>query len=214
MPSRAQDGSTRLPALPPTNPVKQRFVMLEESTKTFYDIGTETARLGNDSTWISANLSSSALGSDVAIVIPNRLDEYWKRQLAAQPRENSASYDPDFEIGLLVSVKRREGKTVFADIVAKVNVRPLGAKQMSWELVKEWKKYVLADELRNGLLAKVYGRVGEDRPFVHAEKLAGMPRRWHVDAAVLNEELDSLFASGMVVKAGDVGWVLEERRRS
>ena len=63
--------------------------------------------------------------------------------------------------------------------------------------------------MKNGLLAKLYGGINRDKPFVHPEILAKMPREWHVDPAALNYELDATFASGMVVEEGKVKWMLE-----
>ena len=124
--------------LPPT-PIKARFVMLEESTKTFYDVDTITSELGNPSTWTYLGLSPSIVGQRPAIIIPNRLNDDWQKRLIEKGRKENVSVNPNFEVGRLVSVERQEGNVVFAKILGKVNICPCKPNVMSWEGLKDEK---------------------------------------------------------------------------
>lgn len=63
--------------------------MLEESTKTFYDVDTVTPSLGNPASWAITGLSPSILGANrLAFVVPNRLNAEWGATLVKQgPRQ-------------------------------------------------------------------------------------------------------------------------------
>jgi hypothetical protein len=195
--------------LPPT-PVKGRFVMLEESTKTFYDVDTVTPLLGNPASWAITGLSPSILGANrLAIVVPNHLNAEWRATLVKQgPMPDGQPYNPDFEVARLVSITGRTDKIIHAKVLGKVNICPFKSDLMSFDKIKVMKGSVLPDEMRNGLLGKLYGGLNPGKPFVHPEVLDKMPRKWHVDAAALNYELDGIFASGLEVKQGSVKWLL------
>ncbi|KAJ9668257.1 hypothetical protein H2201_001687 [Coniosporium apollinis] len=109
--------------LPPT-PIKPRFV-LEEATKTFYDVDTQTHLLKNPASWVTTGLSRSVLGSKPAIVFPNPLNEASKSIIRAE------GLDPEFMVGRLVSIERQDGMDVFGKVIGKVNVRPLSGDQMN-----------------------------------------------------------------------------------
>ena len=156
------------------------------------------------------DLSSSNLGSDLAIVILNHTHPYAEQQLR---KLMGKSYKPNPEIGQLVTIYRREGDTAYGYVLAKVYIQPLNPDQMSWDILLEQKGYVITDEIRNGLLAKMYGSVNKERPFVHPKILAGMPRKWHLDAAVLNTEMGDWWASGRKLQAGQVKYILQDRRK-
>lgn len=84
---------------------------------------------------------------------------------------------------------------VYGGLVGKVTVCPSKPELTSWRGLGSELDPVLRDELRNGLLTKLYGGKKEDKPFVSPEVLAKMPRKWHIDAAALIHELDGSFAS-------------------
>lgn len=195
--------------LPPT-PIRSRFVLLEETTKRFYDVDTETSLLNNPPSWKSDGLSSSSLGGELAVIIPNSLSDDSKVRLAKLGQREPRFKSADFETGLLVVITRREGDEVYADIRGRVNVCPFKETVMSWEKLEYMKGQVLTDELKNGLLGRVYAGTSVAHQFVHPMVLDGMPRRWHTDAAVMSAELDHMFASGRIVNKGDVKWMLKE----
>ena len=193
--------------LPPT-PIKSRFVMLEETTKTFYDVDTQTPLLGNPASWATTGLSPSVLGSKPAIVFPIPLNEISKMILRDE------GFNPEFMVGRLVSIESQDGMNVFAKVVGRVNVRPLPQNMMSWEALKTKKGDVLPDEMKNGLLGRLWGGQNEDAVgaagFVTPrDVLDNMPRKWHIDPAALNTELDGNFAAGKRIKEGELTWMME-----
>jgi hypothetical protein len=188
--------------LPPM-PIKSRFVMLEETTNTFYDVDTQTPLLGNPASRVTTGLSPSLLGSRPAIVFLNPLGESRKKVLRDE------GFNPEFVIGKPVSIESQEGKNVFAKVVGRVNVKPLPQSLMSWEVLKTMKGAALPDEMENGLLGKLWG--GEDRSAVGGTDfvtprpvLDNMPRKWHVDPAALNTELDGIFTAGKKIQEGEL----------
>ena len=187
--------------LPPTS-IKPRFVMVEESTHTFYDVDTITPRLGNPSSWAQSGLSRNLLGSPLAIVITQELNADEKATLSGR------GYVPNFDTATLVKITSQVGDTIHAKSLGKANICQFPPGKMSWEILKDMKGAVLPDEMKNGLLGKLYGGLHPQRAFVHPEVLAKMPRKWHIDAEALNYELDGIFASGLLVPKGQVRWVL------
>lgn len=187
----------------PPDPIRPRFVMLDEITRTFYDVDLETPQLGNPVSWKSTGVSRSTLGQNLALVFPNPLDDTGKAEL------QRTGYNPDFQVGRLVSVARREGRKIYGRIVAKVNVKPVPKRMMSWEGLKAKKGAVLANEMRNGLCGRLWGRPNASVGFVTPRSiLDNMPRKWHVDPRALNYELDRIFAAGERIRKGEVTWVL------
>ena len=167
--------------LPPT-PIKPRFIMLEESSHSFYDVKTTS--------WAQSSLSPALFGSPLALVM--------------------TEHPTTGHTGTLVVITSQDGDTIHAKPLGKAYVSPYPPEVVSWEKLAEMKGgVVLPDEMKNGLLGKLYGGLDPGRPFVHPEILEKMPRRWHVDAAALNYELDGMFASGLLVPRGQVRWVLE-----
>lgn len=196
-------------SLPPT-PIRSRFVLIEETTKRFYDVDTATRLLQNPESWESDGLSPASLGRDLAIVIPDSLSDDSRERLASMGRTEAQFKSVDFETGLLVAITRREGNNIYADVRGRVNVCPFQENVMSWKKLEDMKGQVLVDELRNGLLERVYTSVDSESKLVHAAVLNKMPRKWHIDAAAMSAELYHMFASGRVVKKGDVRWMLSE----
>ena len=106
----------------PPQPVRSRFVLLDETTNTFHTVDITTPDLGSTPQWKSPR-------AKLAIVFQvTPADDGRKAGLPV--REES---DPEVRVGNLVSIDQRDGKTVNGKIVARVNVRPLAAHQMSWE---------------------------------------------------------------------------------
>ncbi len=97
-----------------------------------------------------------------------------------------------------MSIKREDRDMVYGGVVGKVTVCPFKPELTSWRGLGSELDPFLRDELRNGLLTKLYAGKKEDKPSVYPEVLAKMPRKWHIDAAELNHELDGSFASGLV----------------
>jgi hypothetical protein len=64
--------------------------MLEETTKTFYDVDTQTPLLQNPTSWATAGISPSELGPRPAIVFPIPLSDESKQILAEK------GHDPGF----------------------------------------------------------------------------------------------------------------------
>ena len=187
----------------PPDPIKSRFVMLDEATKTFHDVDLETALLGNPASWKQTGVSPSILGNELAIVFPTPLGDSQKAELEGH------DYDPNFSVGRLVSVDRHEGNKVYGKIIAKVNVKPLNQNAMSWEGLTNMKGAVLAEEMRNGLCGRLWGLPNATQGFVTSrEILDKMPRKWHVDPVALNYELDKMFAAGQHVRKGEIAWHL------
>lgn len=186
----------------PSTALKARFVMIEEGSKILYDVDLATSKLGNPSDWKKNGISPSNTGDKLAIVIPNRLTLVYKQRIA------SAGQNPNFETGKLVAITRQEDKVVYGNVIGRVNVCPFDDTVMSWEKIKEYKKEIIHDEMKNGLLAKVYGGKDAEHSFVHPERLASMPRKWHENADVLNTELDGIFASGDAIAEGQLKWWL------
>jgi hypothetical protein len=194
--------------LPPT-PIKSRFVMLEETTKTFYDVDTQTPLLQNPASWATAGISPSELGPRPAIVFPIPLSDESKQILAEK------GHDPGFMVGRLVSIESQEGKKVFAKPVGKVNVKPFPEHVMSWTALESMKGPVLSSEMKNGLMERLWGwhedSGAEAAPFVTSnDVLDKMLRKWHIDPVALNFELDGVFASGKRIQEGEIMWVVEE----
>jgi hypothetical protein len=188
----------------PPDPVKSRFVMLDEITNTFHDVDLETPLLGNPASWKATGVSPTVLGQHLAIVFPNPLDADHKAQLGEQ------GYNPEFQVGRLVSVDRRESKKVYGKIIAKVNVKPLPEGFMSWQGLKEKKGAILPNEMKNGLCGRLWGRPNAGTDLVTSRDiLDNMPRKWHIDPVALNYELDRIFAAGERIRRGDVIWVLK-----
>lgn len=186
----------------PPDPIRSRFVMLDEATSTFHDVDLETPELGNPASWKQTGVSPSVLGKELAIVFPVPLDDSRKAQMAAH------GYDPDFQVGRLVSIERREGRKVYGRVIAKVNVKPFPQVHMSWEGLID-KGEVLPREMKNGLCGRLWGAPNPSQGFVTSmEVLDNMPRRWHVDPVALNFELDRMFAAGKRVRKGDIAWLL------
>lgn len=195
--------------LPPT-PIRSRFVLIEETTKRFYDIDTATPLLKNPESWESDGLSSANVGRDLAIVIPESLSDDSRARLASLGRAEPQFKSVDFEIGLLVAITRREGDNVYADVKGRVNVCPFKEMVMSWEKLGDMKGKVMVDKLRNGLLEQLYSGENSAHEFVHTEVSHEMSQEWHSDATVMSAELYHMFASGRIVKKGDVRWMLSE----
>jgi hypothetical protein len=61
-----------------------------------------------------------------------------------------------FATGMLVSVLRREGHTVVARKLGRVNVKPLPVSLMGWPGLMEKKGPVLPREMRGGLIGKLW----------------------------------------------------------
>lgn len=168
--------------LPPT-PFKSRFVMLNDSTQIFYDVDYETSLLGNKSAW--SDLAPETL-KDPAIVFP--------------PEQRDYAKSGEFAIGFLVSILRREvGRTV-AKKLGRVNVKPFEKRLMNWSALKATKGEELPNEMQAGLLRNLWNKRTASLhsiPYVtESSVLDAMPRKWHLDGAALNYELDSIFAGG------------------
>ncbi len=74
---------------------------------------------------------------------------------------------------------------------------------------------VLPDEMKNGLLGRLWGgesrSAAEGADFVTPRPiLDNMPRKWHIDPAALNTELDGIFAAGKKIQEGELPWKIEE----
>lgn len=187
----------------PPDPIKSRFIMLDEATKTFHDVDLETALLGNPASWKQTGVSPSILGDQLAIVFPNQLDDSRKADLEEH------GYDPNFRIGRLVLIDRHEGETVYGKIIAKVNVKPIDKSLMSWEILINMKDALLVEEMKNGLCGRLWGIPHATRgPVTSGQVLDNMPRPWLVEPVALNYKLDKVFAAGQYVREGDVAWQL------
>lgn len=178
--------------------------MVEEHSKTLYDVDLITAKLGNPPSWASEGLTPTNAGRNLAIVIPKRLD------LASKQRIASEEYNPDFEIGKIIAITLHGPSNIAGKVIGAVNICPFNVGVMSWDKLKAQKGEVITDEIKNGLLARLYGRVGLNREFMHPDVLARMPRKWHQHAEILNAELDGMFASGIEIKNGEMCWTLSE----
>jgi hypothetical protein len=199
--------------LPPT-PVKARFVMLEESSKIFYDVDCMFPLLKNPSSWATTGISSALLGAErLAIVVPDRLNAEWRTNLAKQgPLPDGRPYNPDFEVARLVGIAAQEqqagGKVIRGKVLGKVNVRPYSTDVMSFATLESMKPSVLVDEVKNGLLGKLYGGSAPEKPSTNPQALESTSGKWRVDAAALNYELDGFFAAGVEIKQGSAKWLL------
>jgi len=169
--------------LPPTS-FKSRFVMFDNSKQIFYDIDYETAQLGNNTPW--SRLAPETL-RDPAIVFP--------------PEHCDMLEIMKFATGFLVSILRREGDKFIAKKLGRVNVKPVEPKYMNWSALTTWKGEELANEMKAGLLKRMWDRragfTSRVVPYVTSGNvLDEMPRKWHEDGAALNYELDRIFAAG------------------
>lgn len=197
--------------LPPSR-IGTRFIMLEESSKTFYEVDAQTPRLGNPTSWEESGFSSTNFGRDLAIVIPNTLDPAYKSRIASRefPQEfgvgKTKTLNPQFEVGTLVAISRSEGNTIYGEVLGRVNINP--SEYITWSAMQNMKGSVLSDEMRNGLLGSLWGNRHVDRKVMHLDILAEMPRKWHEDPVVLSNELDNMFASGHAIPQGEVFWVV------
>lgn len=198
--------------------MKPRFVMLEEESSRFYDVDLETALLDNPADWVQNGIYPEKVagkGKGLAIIFPTPLDDMKKTEL------KDRGYKPNFQVGRLVAldvfraintpqtVVPLKGKTI-----GKVNVAPFDSAMVSWPLLKEKKGPVLPDEMKAGLLGKLWGH---DRPSYTGSEfvtslnvLENMPRRWHRDPRALNYELDNMFAVGKELASAD--WVLDDSK--
>jgi hypothetical protein len=177
--------------LPPT-PFKSRFVMLDGSTNTFYDVDCEAPSLGNRTPW---NLLAPETLRDPAIAFPPEQCNMLKPHAAG---------GMNFATGFLVSIMRREGERFIAEKVCQANVRPIEARYMNWDALKQMKGDVLPNEMRAGLMQHLWNRRPEasSRPISYVTSsgiLDEMPRKWHQDGAALNDELDNMFAAGKAI---------------
>jgi len=77
----------------PPDPIRSRFVLLDEVTNTFHDVDLETPLLGNPASWKATGVSPSVLGQNLAIVFPHPLDEDHRAELREQ------GYGPEFQVG-------------------------------------------------------------------------------------------------------------------
>lgn len=197
--------------IPPSR-IKTRFIMLEESSKTFYEVDAQTPRLGNPTSWEESGFSSMDFGRDLAIVIPNTLGPEYKSRIASRefPQEfgvgKTKTLNPQFEVGTLVAISRSEGNTIHGEVLGRVNINP--SRFLTWSAMENMKHNVLSDEMRNGLLGSLWGNRHVDRKVVHPDILAEMPRKWHDDPVILSKELDDMFASGHAIPQGEVSWVV------
>lgn len=186
--------------LPPTQ-FSSRFVMYDDSTDTFYNVDYETQLLQNTIPW--ADLAIQTI-TDPAIAFP--------------PEQSSMLKPPpqgmQFATGMLVSVLRREGHTIVARKLGRVNVKPLPAALMSWPGLVEKKGPVLPREMRAGLMRKLWNRRpgARELPITYvasSDILDNMPRKWHTDGAALNYELDNIFSAGKAIRASQ-RWKVED----
>jgi hypothetical protein len=174
-----------LPPTPFSNPpAYARFVMLDDSTETFYDVDYQTELLGNTTPWTALALHKVR---DPAIVFP--------------PEQCDMLQTMAFATGFLVSIERRDREIFVAKKIGRVNVKPLEEKHMNWAALESSKGGELPMEMRAGLLRRIWNR----RPSATSQPIAyvtpraileGMPRQWYQDGAALNYELDQVFAGG------------------
>jgi hypothetical protein len=167
---------------PPT-PFKPRFVLHEATKDTFYDVDTTYQPLPSQPAW---NSIAAHEISDPAIM------------LSGNVRGSSESVT-----GFLIAIDCRERETFIGRHIARVQVRELNPALMSWEGLKDMKGPVLPAEMKAGLMERLWNRRSgvtapdASGPFVSdMAVLSNMPRRWHVDGAALNYELDYIFAAG------------------
>ena len=184
--------------------INTRFVLLEESTKTFYDVDAKTPRLGNPSSWEVSGLSNVILGDRLAIVIPDSLDE--EREAKIKEGLNLESV-----VGKLVSIQTTGDKTVRAKVLGRVFVKPFQPEQMSWEILEDmYSRPVLPDEMKNGLLGSLWVGLHPDRKEIHPKKSANLSRKWNTKPRTLSAELYDMFAAGEKIENGRLHWELEE----
>jgi hypothetical protein len=189
--------------VPPT-PLKARFIMLEETSSTFYDVDFITSALKNPPSWTTTGISPSILGTTgrrLALLARPAFGEVKSNIMSGS---DTSPYDSSFRVAKLVSIDEEFNGTTHATVLGRANLNPFPSSMMSFAHVAQMKPQVIADEIANGLLGKVYGGLHQEREHVHTENL----RKWHVDAAALNYELDGLFACGIEIK-GQIGrWAL------
>ncbi|OQV06553.1 hypothetical protein CLAIMM_11103 [Cladophialophora immunda] len=101
--------------------------------------------------------------------------------------------------GLLVSIQARHAPDLIAAVtLGRVHVKPLPREFMNWSALRGLKGPQLPAEMRAGLLRRVWDRRGRADPqpvplVTPGRILNDMPRPWHRDGAVLNDELDRRF---------------------
>jgi hypothetical protein len=175
--------------LPPT-PFKPRFVMLDELTSTFYDVDYASQTIGNTMQW--KDLAAESI-QDPAIILADHVPV-----MNGQDERIGA-------LGVLVSITRRTEQTLFATYLGRVFIRKYPANLMNWEALTQRKGATLVNEMRAGLMSRLWNRRPEipqlsGPPWVTSPKvLDTMPRRWHEDGAALNYELDYTFASSRLI---------------
>jgi hypothetical protein len=166
--------------LPPT-PFTSRFVMLDETTSTFFDVDYATPVLQNKVPW--KDLAPENI-EDPAIILP---------EIVANDRIGA--------MGLLVSVTRRAENILFATYLGHVFVRQFSADLMNWEALTKMNGPARANAMKAGLMGRLWNRRpgvphSSGPPWVAShETVDEMPERWREDGAALNHELKYMFAS-------------------
>lgn len=85
--------------------------------------------------------------------------------------------------------------------LGRVDVKPMGEGYMNWPLLRSMKGDGLADEMRDGLMRRLWDRravsTSRSTPYdTEGSVLDDMSKRWHLDGVALNYELGSIFAAG------------------
>lgn len=161
--------------------------MLDDSSQIFYDVDYGTRLLGNSTPWTALALHTVP---DPAIVFP-------PEQCDMLPFMNLVT-------GFLVSIESRDRGVFVAKKIGRVNVKPLKEGLMNWAALRSLKGDPLPAEMSAGLLRRVWNRRPNAPPraipyVTPGHILDNMPRPWHRDGAVLNYELDQIFAGGVAL---------------
>jgi hypothetical protein len=155
--------------LPPT-PFKSRFVLFDENSQRFYDVGYGTECLGNTTRW--------------EVIAPEKLRD---PALVFRPLHLSMSDSPAAgHMGFLVSITRRENGVNYGEKLGRVWVKPSPEEFMNWSGLNARKGAILPAELEAGLLKKLWDcrTPPSSRQISYVTPsniLDEMPRQWHVD---------------------------------
>ncbi|KIY02928.1 uncharacterized protein Z520_01393 [Fonsecaea multimorphosa CBS 102226] len=193
------------PPTPFSQPPKPpHFVMVDDLNEVFYDVGYDTVHVKNTLSWTELALHR----------VPDPAITFLPGQAEKLHRDG-------FATGMLVSIESRtpreppavgdgaEPQEVFsARRIGNVNVRVLDKKFMNWSALASLKGPELPEEMKEGLLRRVWNRrpgaaaatAAQSIPYVTpGSVLDEMSNPWHTDGDALNYELDQRFVGALAL---------------
>ena len=170
-------------------PKPPHFVMLDDLNEIFYDVGYDIVHVKNTVPWTELNLHK----------VPDPAIAFLPGQAENLEKDGYAT-------GMLVSIDYRSENLISARRMGNVNLRVLPKKFMNWSALDAQKGRELPEEMREGLLRKVWNRRPdpENQTISYATPshvLDNMPRPWHKNGAALNLELDQRFVGALALES-------------